>query len=68
MQAYKKLVTWYEGVKTSHKGHTLWHGTYVGGHLAYFGTVFLEGHTIYALIAGGLFVVVIVGLLLFGEG
>lgn len=68
MQTWRKLVDWLHEVKESHKGHSVWHGTYVGGHLAYFGTVFLEGHTIYALIAGGLFVVVIVGLLLFGEG
>lgn len=68
MQTKEKLVAWLNEVKCNHKGHTIWHGTYVGGHLAYFGTVFLEGHTIYALIAGCLFVVVIVGLLLFGEG
>ncbi len=34
------------------------------GHLGYFGVLFVEGHTIYAMIGGGLFVVGVVGLLL----
>lgn len=46
-------------VQSSHKAHGAVHVTHNAFHLTYLGAAFAEGHGIYSLAAGGLFIVVL---------
>ena len=43
------------------------HSLHVGAHMSYFGMVFLEAHSTYGIIAGGLFILTLLGWV-FNEG
>lgn len=48
--------------------HRAYHGAHNGVHLTYLGAAFIEGHGIYSLAAGGLFMLVALAILFnFGE-
>lgn len=47
--------------KVSEKVHKHWHKAFIGGHASYFSGVALESHGHYAMIAGVLAVMVIIG-------
>lgn len=51
-------------VAASGSAHKAIHFTHGGFHLTYLGLVFVEGHSMYAMAAGGLFIVVVLGMIL----
>lgn len=55
-------------LRSSHRLHKACHGSHEGLHFAYFALAFVEGHGLYAYVAGSLFVVTIVQSCLYGEG
>jgi hypothetical protein len=52
-----------KSVGESHKTHKAFHYTHGSFHLTYLAAVFIEGHGLYALAAGGLFSVLLIAMI-----